>query len=140
MTSRQEPCRSPADKRTLDALRQIKAFAKNPDLDCRCSAIVGEVLVHLVPRQRAAVVQELFVSAIRQRGKLETLLELLKELDQFGPATDISEIGDAAMIFEDIAQQARLGSQLLKAFAFNHEEVRSSRYELQRPEPAGVLP
>ncbi|PDS40578.1 hypothetical protein CO662_34470 [Rhizobium anhuiense] len=136
MTSRQEPCGSSADKRTLLALRQIKAFAKNPDLDCGCSSIVGEVLVHLVPRQRAAVVQELFVSAIRQRGKLETLLELLKELDQFGPATDISEIGEAAMIFEDIAQQARLGSQLLKAFVFNREDVRGPPHELRLPETA----
>ncbi len=140
MTRRVETPGGSADRRALLALRQIKAFAKNQDFDCGCAAVVGEVLVHLVPRQRAAVAQELFIAAIRQRGKLETLLELLRELDQFGPATDISEIGEAAMIFEDIGQQARLGSQLLRAFVFNREDVRGSGCAPEPSETAGPLP
>ena len=124
LTTTNAPSSLAPDRRTLSALRQIKAFAKNPDLDCGCSSVIGEVLVNLVPRQRAAVVQELFSSAIRQRTKVVTLLELLKELDQLGPATDIGEIEEAALIFDDMAQQARLGSQLLRAFALNRNNAR----------------
>ncbi|MDR9804675.1 hypothetical protein [Rhizobium hidalgonense] len=114
----------PSDKGTLSALRQIKAFAKSPDLDCGCSSVIGEVMVNLVPRQRAVVAQELFSSAIRQRTKVATLLELLRELDQLGSATDVGELEEAALIFDDMAQQARLGSQLLRAFSANQKAVR----------------
>lgn len=72
---------APGDGRIFSALRQIKAFAKDPDSDCSCTLIIGELLAHLVPRQRAAVVQELFVSALRQKTKVGTLLELLNELE-----------------------------------------------------------
>jgi len=123
MTGKQSRSGSLADNHILEAVRQIKAFAKNPALDCGCSTVVGQVLVSLVPKQRAAVVQELFLSAMRQRDKVSTLMELLKELDQFGPATEIGEVEEAALIFDDLAQQARLGSQLLRAFAFNRIDM-----------------
>lgn len=123
MTGKQSRSGSLADNHILAAVRQIKAFAKNPALDCGCSTVVGQVLVSLVPKQRAAVVQELFLSAMRQRDKVATLMELLKELDQFGPATEIGEVEEAALIFDDLAQQARLGSQLLRAFAFNRNDM-----------------
>ncbi len=114
---------SAGDYAALRALRQIKAFARDPDLDCGCSSVLGEVMLQLEPRQRGAVMQELFASAIRQRGKVETLIELLGELDQFGPASDISEIAEAALIFEDVAQQARLASQFLRAFICSRNDV-----------------
>ena len=114
---------SARDHAALRALRQIKAFARDPDLDCGCSSVLGEVLLQLEPGQRGAVMQELFTSAIRQRGKVETLTELLKELDQFGPASDVSEIAEAALIFEDVAQQARLASQFLRAFICSRNDV-----------------
>ncbi|MBY3102317.1 hypothetical protein HFO69_32250 [Rhizobium laguerreae] len=116
---------SPYSKdRALSALRQIKAFAKQPEVGCGCSTVVGEVLTNLGPAERAAVVRELFASAVRQRSKAGTLLELLRELDQLGPATDIGELEEAAMIFDDLAEQARLGSQLLRAFTFNRRDLR----------------
>ena len=133
--SKNAPSAAQADKRTLSALRQIKAFARNPDFDCGCSSVIGEVLVSLVPPQRAAVVQELFSAAIRQRAKVGTLLELLRELDQLGPATDIGEIDEAALIFDDMAQQARLGSQLLRAFSANRK---ASRHD-SAPDPSQVI-
>ncbi|GAA3101894.1 hypothetical protein GCM10010520_53800 [Rhizobium viscosum] len=113
----------PGDRGILSALRQIKAFAKESDSDCSCTLIIGELLAHLVPRQRAAVVQELFMSALRQRTKVGTLLELLRELDQFGPASEIGEVDEAALIFDDVAKQARMGSQLLRAFAANRRDI-----------------
>ncbi|EJL53671.1 hypothetical protein PMI09_03007 [Rhizobium sp. CF122] len=123
-TGHQKVGTAAADARTRSALRQIKAFAKRPDLDCGCSSVVGEVLLNLRPKERAAVVGELFLSAVRQRMKVTTLMELLMELDQFGPATDQGEIEEAAMIFDDMAEQARLGSQLLRAFSYNRSELR----------------
>ncbi|OWV97579.1 hypothetical protein ATY81_09190 [Rhizobium sp. R72] len=119
-----------ADARTRSALRQIKAFARRPDLDCGCSSVVGEVLLNLRPKERAAVVAELFLSAVRQRTKVTTLMELLMELDQFGPATDQGEIEEAAMIFDDMAEQARLGSQLLRAFSYNRSDLRDAATRL----------
>lgn len=114
---------TPGDKRILSALRQIKAFAKDPDTDCSCTLIIGELLAHLAPRQRAAVMQELFVSALRQRTKVGTLFELLRELEQFGPASEIGEVEEAALIFDDVAKQARIGSQLLRACVANRRDV-----------------
>lgn len=131
-TGHETVCTS-ADARARSALRQIKAFAKRPDLDCGCSSVVGEVLLNLAPKERAAVVGELFLSAMRQRTKVTTLMELLKELDQFGPATDRGEIDEAAMIFDDLAEQARLGSQLLRAFSFNRSNVRQAAREFELP-------
>ncbi len=121
---------APGDRRIFSALRQIKAFAKDPDSDCSCTLIIGELLAHLVPRQRAAVVQELFMSALRQRTKVGTLLELLRELEQFGPASEIGEVEEAALIFDDVAKQARMGSQLLRAFAANRRDILDARQTL----------
>ncbi|EJJ26285.1 hypothetical protein [Rhizobium sp. CF142] len=118
---------APGDRKILSTLRQIKAFAKDPDCDCSCILIIGELLAHLAPTQRAAVAQELFMSALRQRTKVGTLLELLKELDQFGPASEIGEIDEAALIFDDVAKQARMGSQLLRAFAANRHDILDAR-------------
>lgn len=105
MKMRQSESDTPGDRRIFSALRQIKAFAEAPDSDCSCPLIIGELLAHLVPRQRAAVVQELFMSALRQRTKVGTLLELLKELEQFGPASEIGEVEEAALIFDDVANR-----------------------------------
>lgn len=123
MKKRSSESDAAGDRRILSAMRQIKAFAKNPDADCSCTLIIGELLAHLAPRQRAAVVQELFVSALRQRTKVGTLFELLRELEQFGPACDIGEVEEAALIFDDVAKQAKIGSQLLRAFAANRRDV-----------------
>ena len=130
MTVRLAEDDAPGDRRILAALRQIKAFAKDPEADCSCTLIIGELLAHLVPRQRAAVVQELFMSALRQRTKVGTLLELLRELEQFGPASEIGEIEEAALIFDDVAKQAKIGSQLLRAFVANRRDVLGARQSL----------
>ena len=127
------------DRKIFSALRQIKAFAKDPDSDCNCTLIIGELLAHLVPRQRAAVVQELFMSALRQKTKVGTLLELLKELEQFGPASEIGEIEEAALIFDDVAKQARMGSQLLRAFVANRRDILGAQQTLLAKE-AGEIP
>ncbi|GEM_PF-1768606 len=130
---------APGDRRIFSALRQIKAFAKDPDSDCNCTLIIDELLAHLVPRQRAAVVQELFMSALRQKTKVGTLLELLKELEQFGPASEIGEIEEAALIFDDVAKQARMGSQLLRAFVANRRDILGAQQTLLAKE-AGEIP
>lgn len=113
--------------RGLSALRQIKAFAKKPEMDCSCATVVGEVLRSLGPMERAAVASDLFAAAVRQRAKANTLLELLQEFDQFGAATDIGELEEAAMLFDDLAERARLGSQLLRAFTFNRSDLHGVR-------------
>lgn len=139
MKMRQSESDTPGDRRIFSALRQIKAFAKAPDSDCSCPLIIGELLAHLVPRQRAAVVQELFMSALRQRTKVGTLLELLKELEQFGPASEIGEVEEAALIFDDVANQARMGSQLLRAFVANRRDILGTQQSLIAKE-AGEIP
>ncbi len=111
----------------LSALRQIKALARKPELDCGCATVVGEVLTSLAPVERAAVAVDLFAAAIRQRSKATALLDLLQEFDQLGAATDIGELEEAAMLFDDLAEQARLGSQLLRVFTFNRRELRGVR-------------
>jgi hypothetical protein len=123
----------PAVARARSALRQIKAFVKGPDFDCACSSVVGEVLLNLAPKERAAVVGELVVSAVRQRTKLITLMELLMELDELGPATDRGEIEEAAMIFDGLAEQARLGSQLLRAYSFYRSNLRQAAQGAELP-------
>ncbi|MGR9173384.1 hypothetical protein [Rhizobiales bacterium] len=123
MTMRLAKTNAAGDRRILSAVRQIKAFAKDPDADCSCTLIIGELLAHLAPRQRAAVVQELFMSALRQRTKVATLLELLREVEQFGPASEIGEVEEAALIFDDVAKQAKIGSQLLKAFVASRHDI-----------------
>ena len=130
---------TPSDKWISSALRQIKTFAKDPDSDCSCTLIIGELLAHLVPRQRAAIVQELFMSALRQRTKVATLLELLKELEQFGPTCEIGEVEEAALVFDDVAKQARLGSQLLRAFIASQRDILSAEQTFIAKE-AGEIP
>lgn len=126
------------DRGILAAVRQIKAFAKDPEADCSCALIIGELLAHLVPKQRAAVVQELFMSALHQRTKVGTLLELLKELELFGPASEIGEIEEAALIFDDVAKQAKMGSQLLRAFVANRRDMLGIRQNFPAREPGEI--
>ena len=67
------------------------------------------------------------------RTKLITLMELLMELDELGPATDRGEIEEAAMIFDDLAEQARLGSQLLRAYSFYRSNLRQAAQGAELP-------
>ncbi|WP_223216465.1 hypothetical protein [Rhizobium mesosinicum] len=79
------------------------------------------------------------MSALRQKAKVGTLMELLKELEQFGPASEIGEVEEAALIFDDVAKQARMGSQLLKAFLANRRDVLDAEQTVIGKE-AGELP
>ncbi|WFU11974.1 hypothetical protein QA646_26740 (plasmid) [Rhizobium sp. CB3090] len=126
MTPCEDNTAAAADARSSAALRQIEAFAKRQD-DCGCYSVVGEVLLSLAPHERSAVVRELFSSAVRQRRKIIVLVELLRELDQLSGTSDHGEIEEAAMLFNDMAEQARLGSQLLRSLASHWSEFQQSK-------------
>ena len=79
------------------------------------------------------------MSALRQRTKVGTLLELLKELEQFGPASEIGEVEEAALIFDDVANQAKMGSQLLRAFVANRRDILGAQQPFVAKE-AGEIP
>ncbi|CAN7589388.1 hypothetical protein [Rhizobium sp. LjRoot258] len=106
-----------AQTRAQAAVRQIKAFIKRPDTDCGCSSVVGEVLGSLTSDELGPVLRELFVASVRQRTKVLTLAELLNDLDQLSEASDRGEIDEAIMLFEDMADQAKLGAQFLRSLA-----------------------
>lgn len=96
------------------------------DRECGCSSVVRDLLKSLGAHERGPVVRELFCAAVRQRTKVITLSELLQELDDLSYRSDPGEVYEAAMLFEDMAEQARLGSQYLKALSVHCSESRDA--------------
>ncbi len=107
----------------VSSVRQIKVLAKQLGPDCDCSSAVGEVLTRVAPPERKSIVHELFLLAVRQRVKVATLIDLTMGLEELGSHAERGELEEAAMLFDDMAEQARLGSQLLKAAAFGRTSV-----------------
>ena len=106
-----------ARARAHAAVQQINAYIRRPETDCGCSSVVGEVLGGLTSTELGPVVRELFTASVRQRAKVLTLAELLKDLEQLSERSDSGELDEAVMLFEDMAHQARLGAQFLRALS-----------------------
>lgn len=115
----------------VSTVRQIKAIAKRLGPDGDCWSAVGEVLTRLAPAERKSIVQELFLLAVRQRGKIATLIDLTMGLEKLDAQAEKGELEEAAMLFQDMAEQARLGSQLLKAVAFGRAGVKEALRGIQ---------
>ena len=113
MTSTLRP--SPDEWDVVSAIRQIKVLARRLDPEYDCSSAVGEVLTRVEPSERKSIVQELYHLALRQRVKVATLVDLTTGLEELDSHAERGELEEAAMLFDDMALQARLGSQLLKA-------------------------
>lgn len=112
---------SPAidDRGNAPNIRRIRMLAKQIGSGCDCLSAVQEILARLSVPEKELVVRDLFKLAIRQRAKVAILVELTTGLEEFGFSIDHGEIEEAAMLFDDMAEQARLGSQILKAVAWN---------------------
>ena len=130
MTSATESLPPLANKRTHTALREIKSLIKRTGRDCGCSSIVGDLLRGLSPNEQGPVVRELFGAAVRQRMKVIALSELLSDVTGSSELPDQGELDEASMLFEDMAEQARLGSQFLRALS-----VHCSVNHIARPNP-----
>jgi hypothetical protein len=124
MNSPYDDAPAPANARTHAAVREIKALIRRADRECGCSAVVGDLLKSLAVDEQAPVVRELFGAAVRQRTKVIALSELLQELDDLSASPDQGELDEAAMLFEDMADQARLGSQYLRALSAHWSDSR----------------
>lgn len=121
----------------VSIVRQLKVLAKRLDPECDCSSAVGEVLTRVAPAERKSIVQELFHLAVRQRVKVATLIDLTMGLEELDPHAEKGELEEAAMLFDDMAEQARLGSQLLKAVAFGSLSGTESGIQASRTEGSG---
>ncbi len=119
-----------ANTRVHAAVREIKSLIKRTDRDCGCSSVVGDLLRSLSPNEQGPVVRELFGAAVRQRMKVIALSELLNDVTGLSELPDRGELEEASMLFEDMAEQARLGSQFLGALSVHCTDNRIARPNL----------
>lgn len=82
-----------------------------------CSAVLPGLLAELPAHRRDDLMVEILLSAVRQRAKIKTLLDMLQDVDQLTTAASPGEMEEAALLFEDVAEQARTGAQLLKSLS-----------------------
>ncbi|AJD46139.1 hypothetical protein C9413_06470 [Rhizobium sp. SEMIA 4085] len=98
-------------------IHQIRAIIRTSALDCRCRDVVDDVLEGLERREKAVATEELLKAAVRQRDKIIKLTELLRDFGEVSTGSDGGVIDEAALLFDDLAMQAQVGSQFLHAIA-----------------------
>ncbi|WP_086999247.1 hypothetical protein [Rhizobium sullae] len=98
-------------------IHQVRAIIRTNALDCKCRDVVDDALEDLERRETAVATKELLKAAVGQRDKIIKLTELLRDLGDVSTGSDGGVIDEAALLFEDLAMQAQMGSQFLHAIA-----------------------
>ncbi|WP_155774555.1 hypothetical protein [Rhizobium etli] len=98
--------------------------------------MIDDVLEGLERREKAVATEELLKAAIRQRDKIIKLTELLRDFGEVSTGSDDGVINEAALLFEDLAMQAQVGSQFLQAIA--HGSAIAAAKRSSRDDPGSL--
>jgi hypothetical protein len=102
------------------AMRRIRTIVMNTALDCKCRDRVDSALLRFETLEQLREQKRLLDDARRQRRTIDAILELLREIEEFG-SEDMDEgvLTEAALLFEGIAAAATAGSQSIKSISIN---------------------
>lgn len=93
----------------------VRSIIRTDGADCNCRDAVDQALVGLERRETELAAEDLLAAAVRQREKIIKLTDLLRDLGEAPAESDAGVIEEAALLFDDLAIQARIGAQLMRA-------------------------
>lgn len=100
----------------------VRSIIRTDGADCSCRDAVDQALIGLERRETELAVEDLLAAAVRQREKIIKLTDLLRDLDEAPAESDAGVIEEAALLFDDLALQARVGARLMRAMADGGED------------------
>ena len=100
----------------------VRSIIRTDGAECNCRDAVDHALAGLEQRETELAAGELLAAAVRQREKIIKLTDLLRDLDEAPAEGDGGVIEEAALLFDDLALQARVGARLMRAMADGGED------------------
>jgi len=98
-----------------DAVSRLAMIIRNTKLDCDCKLGLDETMARFVALERRRMVRRGLLEARARRDRIEAFLEFLKELDDLDVGeTDPSVHREMMILFEDIADAAQQGAELMR--------------------------
>ena len=106
---------SPGRVGAMEVMSRLATVIRNAKLDCECRARLDQSLVRFMALERRRMVRRNLLDARTQRDRIEAFLLLLKELDELESSEpDHSVYKEVAFLFDDIANAARQGADLMR--------------------------
>jgi hypothetical protein len=102
----------------IEVLSRLARIIRDTPLDCGCLPELDQTLVRFMALEDRRIVRRSLVEACTQREHIKALLVFLGELDELGSTEpDQSVYAEMAYLFEDIANAARHGADLMRQLA-----------------------
>lgn len=99
----------------IESVSRLATVIKSTKLDCECRLRLDRTLTRFVALERRRMVRRTLVEARAQRDRIEAFLVFLKELDDLdADEPDQSVHREMAILFEDIADAAQQGAELMQ--------------------------
>lgn len=99
----------------IEVVSRLAIIIRNAKLDCECRLRLDETVTRFVAFERRRMLRRNLFGARTRRDRIEALLVFLKELDDMESAEpDHSVYKEIALLFEDIANAARQGADLMR--------------------------
>jgi hypothetical protein len=103
-----------------NAVRRIRTVIMNTALDCDCRDRVENALRRFEALEHLRDQKRFLDDARQQRRTIETILDLLREIDELGfQDMDEGVLAEAALLFDDIVTAATAGSQSIKLISMS---------------------
>lgn len=99
----------------IELVSRLAVVIQGAKLDCECRSRLNDTLERFMALERRRIVRRNLFEARSQRDRIEAFLVFLKELDDVEAAEpDHSVYKEIALLFDDIAQAARQGAELMR--------------------------
>lgn len=106
-----------------DIVTRLTAAMKNAQFDCECRSQLDEALDRFAVMERRRTMRSDLSNACSQRRKIEAILLFLQDLDDLkATEQDYSVFRDVALLFDDIADAAKQGSDAMRRLYSSNDE------------------
>lgn len=106
-----------------DVVTRLTAAMKNARFDCECRSQLDEALDRFAVMERRRTMRSDLSNACSQRRKIEAILLFLQDLDDLkATEQDYSVFRDVALLFDDIADAAKQGSDAMRRLYSSNDE------------------
>jgi hypothetical protein len=102
----------------IEIVSRLARIIRDTPLDCECLPELDQTLVRFMALEHRRMAHRSLVDACTQRERIKALLVFLGELDELGSSEpDQSVYLEMAYLFDDIANAARHGADLMRQLA-----------------------
>ena len=106
-----------------DIITRLTAAMKNVRFDCECRSQLDEALDRFAVMERRRTMRGDLSDACSQRRKIEAILLFLQDMDDLeATEQDYSVFKDVALLFDDIADAAKRGSEAMRRLYSSNDE------------------